>query len=167
MISVPCGNFGDLVAGLLAFKCGLPVKRFIVATNANDEVPRFFVTGKYEKIVPSRTCISNAMNVGHPSNLARLVDLYGGWMDETGKILEMPDMEAIRRDMFAVSIDDKETRETIEGVYRRHGAMLEPHGAVGWAGLMRFLEDHPDESGTPAVSFETAHPAKFPEEIEA
>jgi threonine synthase len=167
LFSVPSGNFGDLVGGLLAFKGGLPVERFVVATNANDEVPRFFETGRYEKIVPSRVCISNAMNVGHPSNLARLVDLYGGWMDEQGTLREKPDLEAVRRDLFAVSVDDAETRETIRRTHRDRGVMLEPHGAVGWAGLARCLERHPETSALPAVSLETAHPAKFPDEVRA
>ncbi len=86
VFSVPSGNFGDLMGGLLAMRSGLPVARFVVATNANDEVPRFLATGRYEKIVPSRKCISNAMNVGHPSNLARVVELYGGHLDEVGQI---------------------------------------------------------------------------------
>ncbi len=167
IFSVPSGNFGDLMGGILAFKGGLPVARFVVATNANDEVPRFVATGEYAKIEPSRVCISNAMNVGHPSNLARLVTLYGGRMDETGKIHEQPDMDAIRRDFFAVSISDEETRETIGQVHRDHGAILEPHGAVGWAGLMRFLADHGEHADTTCISLETAHPAKFPEEVQA
>ena len=167
IFSVPSGNFGDLMGGILAFQGGLPVVRFVVATNANDEVPRFVATGEYAKIDPSRVCISNAMNVGHPSNLARLVALYGGRMDETGAILEQPDLDAIRRDFYAVSIDDDETRATIGRVHRDHGAILEPHGAVGWAGLTRFLADHPEHAGTTAISLETAHPAKFPDEVQA
>jgi threonine synthase len=167
VFAVPSGNFGDLMGGVLAFQGGLPVARFVVATNANDEVPRFVASGEYAKIEPSRVCISNAMNVGHPSNLARLVALYGGRMDETGALLERPDMEAIRRDFFAVSIDDEETRETIGRVHREHGTILEPHGAVGWAGLMRFLADHGEHAETTCISLETAHPAKFPEEVRA
>jgi len=107
IFSVPSGNFGDLMGGLLAWRLGLPVERFVVATNANDEVPKFLATGRYGKIVPSLKCISNAMNVGHPSNLARIVDLYGGWMDEQGVLKEQPDMTAMRRDLYAVSIDDE------------------------------------------------------------
>lgn len=165
VFSVPSGNFGDLVGGLLAARAGLPFARMIVATNANDEVPRFFQTGRYRKIVPSLVCLSNAMNVGHPSNLARLVDLYGGWMDEQGNLLEPPDMEAIRRDMWGVSIDDDATVATIADAWRRHRVMLEPHGAAGWAGLQRYLAAHPEAGDLPAVSLETAHPAKFPDQI--
>lgn len=167
IFSVPSGNFGDLMGGLLALRSGLPVERFVVATNANDEVPNFLATGRYEKIVPSRKCISNAMNVGHPSNLARVVDLYGGHMDEQGRVLEAPDLEAMRRDLFGVSVGDEETRAAIVEAHRRHGALLEPHGAVGWAGLARFLERHPEQASRTAISLETAHPAKFPEEIQA
>ncbi len=165
VISVPSGNFGDLVGGMLAAQRGLPFARFVVATNANDEVPRFLETGTYEKIVPSRVCLSNAMNVGHPSNLARLVDLYGGWMDETGKLKESPDMHAMRRDLYGISIDDEETVRTIASVYRHRSVMLEPHGAVGWAGLQRYLEAHPESGDRAAISLETAHPAKFPDQI--
>jgi threonine synthase len=79
-VSVPSGNFGDMMGAIIAWRMGLPIARLVVATNANDEFPIFVRTGEYRKIVPSRVCISNAMNVGHPSNLARLVDAYGGWM---------------------------------------------------------------------------------------
>ena len=167
IFSVPSGNFGDLMGGVLAFKSGLPLHRFVVATNENDEVPRFLATGEYAKIEPSKVCISNAMNVGHPSNLARLVDLYGGRMDETGKLHASPDMEALNRDFYAVSIDDSETRRTIGRVHQEDGVMLEPHGAVGWAGLCRYLDENPDAADVTAISLETAHPAKFPEEVRA
>jgi len=166
VFSVPSGNFGDMMGGLLAMRMGLPFSRLVIATNSNDEVPAFFATGRYEKIVPSRVCISNAMNVGHPSNLARLVDAYGGWMDETGGIREMPDMARLRRDFCAVSISDEETRATIRETWQRHATVLEPHGAVGWAGLRRYLGEPGAPSDPLAVSIETAHPAKFPEEIQ-
>ena len=167
VFSVPSGNFGDLMGGLLAWRMGLAVERFVVATNANDEVPRFLATGRYEKIVPSKKCISNAMNVGHPSNFARVVDLYGGTMDEQGNVLAPPDVARMRRDLFGISIGDAETRQTIVEAYREHHTILEPHGAVGWAGLRHFLADEPQQAGTTAISLETAHPAKFPEEIRA
>ena len=167
IFSVPSGNFGDLMGGLLAFHMGLPVERFVVATNANDEVPRFLQTGRYAKIDPSLKCISNAMNVGHPSNLARVVDLYGGSMDEVGNLRVPPDLPRMRRELHGVSIDDAQTRSTIVEAHRAYGAVLEPHGAVGWAGLQSFLDGHPELSGTTAISLETAHPAKFPEEIRA
>ena len=167
VVSVPSGNFGNMMGGMLAWHAGLPIARMVIATNANDEVPRFLSTGRYQMIEPSRECISNAMNVGHPSNLARLVDLYGGWMDETGAVRRAPDIGGLRRDLFGVSIDDEATRATIERVWKVHRVLLEPHGAVGWAGLERFWGRHPEHRDTPAVSLETAHPAKFPEEVRA
>jgi threonine synthase len=169
VISVPSGNFGDICGGLIARKMGLPVGRFVIATNANDEFPKFVATGRYDKIVPSRVCISNAMNVGHPSNLPRLVALYGGVMDEQGKVSKEPDFAALRSDIYSVSIDDEETRQAIKDAWRKYKTMLEPHGAVGWAGLERYLSslDPSVSRSLPlAISIETAHPAKFPEEIQ-
>ncbi len=167
VISVPSGNFGNLMGGILAFKGGLPVAKFVVATNANNEVPLFFKSGRYNKIEPSLMCISNAMNVGHPSNLARLVDLYGGHIDERGLLLKVPDMKAINRDFYSVSIDDNTTKETIKRVYSDYGVIIEPHGAVGWRGLELFKSEYGEFKNIPAVSLETAHPAKFPEEVTA
>ncbi len=100
VFSVPSGNFGDMMGGMLAVKMGLPVKKFIIATNENDEFPEFLNTGIYKKIVPSKNCISSAMNVGHPSNLARLVALYGGVMDELGEISKMPDMDLMNQEII-------------------------------------------------------------------
>jgi len=165
IFSVPSGNFGDLMGGLIAMKMGLPVHRFVVATNENDEFPIFVNTGNYSVISPSRNCISSAMNVGHPSNVARLITLYGGEMDETGKILKQPDLELIRRDMYAVSITDKTTEITMYETFTKYNTLLEPHGAVGWAGLMEYLENHPQDKQRICISLETAHPAKFPEKI--
>ncbi len=167
VVCVPSGNFGNMMGAVLARRMGLPVERLVIATNANDEVPEFMRTGRYEKIVPSRVCISNAMNVGHPSNLARLVDVYGGRMDEVGVLHEMPDLDRLRRDLHTVSITDDETRATIERAYQHYEVMLEPHGAVGWAGLDRYFRDDPGQADGLSVSIETAHPAKFPEEIRA
>jgi threonine synthase len=167
VISVPSGNFGDMMGGVLAMKMGLPVRKFIIATNENDEFPSYLSTGLYRKIEPSRNCISSAMNVGHPSNLARLVDLYGGRMDEKGMIHSPADMEAMRRDIYSVSISDNETRKTIHKVHHEHGVILEPHGAVGWSGLMHFLEECHGKlpNDQLCISLETAHPAKFPDEV--
>jgi len=167
VFSVPSGNFGDMMGGVLAMKMGLPVRKFIIATNENDEFPAYLGTGSYNKIEPSRNCISSAMNVGHPSNLARLVALYGGIMDETGKILRNADMEQMRQELWSVSITDVETRKTIGDAWDQWKLLLEPHGAVGWAGLLRYTRDHKDQLAADQlfVSLETAHPAKFPEEI--
>lgn len=165
IFSVPSGNFGDLMGGLIAKQMGLPVRKFVVATNENDEFPLFMQSGEYHVISPSRNCISSAMNVGHPSNVARLITLYGGNMDETGRIISMPDMEAISKDIYAISITDKETEQTIEDEYKQTKTLLEPHGAVGWAGLKHYLKDNPEDNERLCVSLETAHPAKFPEKI--
>jgi threonine synthase len=166
VFSVPSGNFGDMMGAILAMRMGLPVKRLVIATNENDEFPKYMASGIYKTIEPSRNCISSAMNVGHPSNLARLIDLYGGRMDEKGAIGATADMERMHREIFAVSVTDNETRHTIRSAYEQHGLLLEPHGAVGWAGLQKYLQAEP-EPGQLCVSLETAHPAKFPEEIRA
>ncbi len=167
IFSVPSGNFGDLMGGLIAMRTGLPVRRFVVSTNENDEVPVYWQTGMYHIIDPSINCISSAMNVGHPSNMARIIALYGGLMDENGVVIKEPDIEKMREDMFAVSVNDMETKETIRTAYEKFNLLLEPHGAVGWAGLMKdFNVNQPDVNPDQlSVSLETAHPAKFPEEI--
>ncbi len=164
IFSIPSGNFGDMMGALLASRMGLPVERIIMATNANDEVAQFMKTGHYQKIVPSLTCISNAMNVGHPSNFARVIALFGGWMDESGGMRKMPDMVRLNKELWATSINDEETRRMIQRAWNSRHLLLEPHGAVGWLALERYLEENP--SSTIAVAVETAHPAKFPEEIE-
>jgi len=163
IFSVPSGNFGNLMGGLIAKRMGLPVYKFIAAVNENDEFPKFLETGVYQPIRPSKNCLSNAMNVGHPSNLARLIDLYNGQMNEKGEIHKMPDMDLIKKDIFSTSISDDETKTTMKNVYQKYKIILEPHGAVGWAGLERFLSQ--TKSSSLSVSLETAHPAKFPEEL--
>ena len=164
--SIPSGNFGDMMGGMLAKNMGLPVKKFVIATNKNDEFTEFLKTGTYNKIDPSINCISSAMNVGHPSNISRLISLYGGVMDEKGNITKVPDMAKMRNDIFAVSVDDSTTKATIKEVHQKYNVLLEPHGSVSWKGLSHYLEDnfdkHEDEL---CISLETAHPAKFPEEI--
>ncbi len=166
---VPSGNFGNLIGGILAKEMGLPIEKFIVAVNENDEFPNFLKKGVYKPVVPSKKCSSNAMNVGNPSNLARLIDLYGGWLlderDEQGKVIkkgvlkEKPDMERLKNDFVSFSINDKEVNETIKKACKKHNIMLEPHGAVGFAALKKA-----NLKGL-IVSLETADPAKFPEEI--
>jgi threonine synthase len=165
VFSVPSGNFGDMMGAIVARQMGLPFKKLIVPVNDNDAFPRFLATGIYEKIVPSRNSVSNAMNVGHPSNLARLVAVYGGRMDETGKIHRQPDLTAMRRDLFSSSVSDDRTRETIREVWNKYKLLLEAHGAVAWRGFEDWLATEP-LNGLPAVILETANPAKFPEEIE-
>jgi threonine synthase len=167
VFSVPSGNFGNLMGGLIAGKMGLPVAKFIVATNENNEVPEFLRTGSYKSISPSRNCISSAMNVGHPSNLARIVALYGGIMDESGNIIHAPDLKRMRTDLFAVSVSDEETRSTIADVYKKHNVLLEPHGAIAWQGMNRYFSiiNNFNSENQLCISLETAHPAKFPEEL--
>jgi threonine synthase len=169
IFSVPSGNFGDMMGGVIAMKMGLPVKRFIIATNENDEFPTYLYTGNYNKIEPSRNCISSAMNVGHPSNISRLLSVYNGIMDETGKINEQADLDLMRKELWSVSIPDTKTRDTIADAYSNYHVLLEPHGSVGWAGLMEFIKENPAEDAPDqlCVSLETAHPAKFPDEIKA
>jgi threonine synthase len=166
LFSIPCGNFGNMMGAMLARKMGVPIGPLVIAVNENDEVPTFLASGAYNKIEPSRNCLSNAMNVGHPSNLARLIHMYNGQMDHTGAIGRQPNMEEMNNELFSYSISDQETRDTIVAAHKEHGLLLEPHGAVGWAGLKHYFAAHPEAASQPAVSVETAHPAKFPQAIE-
>ncbi|MDA3814156.1 MAG: threonine synthase, partial [Candidatus Cloacimonetes bacterium] len=167
VFSIPSGNFGDMMGGMFAKRMGLPIKKFVIATNENDEFPNFVKTGNYIKIEPSKNCLSSAMNVGHPSNISRLISLYGGVMDETGHISKTPDMKKLCTDIYSASITDEETRMTIAEAYNKYQLLLEPHGSVGWAGLQRFLQEYPEfnDKEQLCISLETAHPAKFPEQI--
>ena len=144
-VSVPSGNFGNLTAGLIAGKMGLPVKHYIVATNVNDVVPEYLKTGKFRPR-PSIPTIANAMDVGNPSNFARILDLYGHSHD------------AIVSAMSAYSYTDDELRGTIGEVYLRTGYLLDPHGAAGYQALKAYT---PRVKGIPGVFLETAHPGKF------
>jgi len=168
IFAIPSGNFGNMMGGLLAKSMGLPVKRFVIATNENDEVPVYWQTGKYNTVMPSRNCVSSAMNVGHPSNMSRVVSLYNGIMDENGIIIQEPDIHKMRSEITAYSISDKETIATLKSIYRQFGVLTEPHGAAGWAGLMEYFRHYPadDNPDQLAICLETAHPAKFPEEIQ-
>ncbi|MEW6333090.1 MAG: threonine synthase [Thermodesulfobacteriota bacterium] len=163
VFSVPSGNFGDALGCEYARRMGLPVERLVMPTNENDAFPRFLETGVYEKISPSRACLSNAMNVGHPSNLARFFDLYGGTVDRNGVVHRNPDLDAMKAHIYSVSISDRETKKTIKRIYDQHKLLLEPHGAVGWRGLEVYLELFGDFPL--CIALETAHPAKFPDEI--
>ena len=165
IFSVPSGNFGNLTGGLIAKKMGLPIKRFISAVNENNEFPTFLRTGVYTKVDPSINCISNAMNVGHPSNLARIFDLYGGQIDEKGVIHRVPNMEELRNDLVSYSINDESTKDTIVNFYNNYKKIIEPHGAVGWAALQLYRNSYPKNNDIKSITFETANPSKFPEEI--
>jgi len=167
IFSVPSGNFGDMMGCMFAKSMGLPVKKVVIATNANDEFPRMMENQTYHKIDPSINCISSAMNVGHPSNLARLVAMYGGVMDEKGELHVKPDFNRMRSDIYSCSVSDELTRETIKSAWEKHNLLLEPHGAVGWSALEKFIDKYPGMNNPNQlfISLETAHPAKFPGEI--
>ncbi len=165
VFSIPSGNFGDMMGAVVAREMGLPVKKIIASVNDNDAFPKFLATGNYQKISPSRNSLSNAMNVGHPSNLARLVAVYGGQMDETGKIHKQPDREKMRRDIFSTSVTDARTVAGVKDFWSKFQLLLEPHGAVAWQGFQDWLATEPLDDA-PAVIVETANPAKFPEEVE-
>ncbi len=151
IFSTPSGNFGNLTAGLMAKRLGLPVDRFVAATNINDVVPEYLASGRYRPR-PSERTISNAMDVGDPSNLARIIHLYDS------------DLDALRRDVGATSVSDDETRRCIREVYDATGRIIDPHTAVGYLGLKRELADR--RAPADAILIATAHPAKFREVVE-
>ncbi len=150
LFSTPSGNFGNLAAGLIAKRLGLDC-RFIAATNVNDVVPEYLVTGAYSPR-PSLRTISNAMDVGDPSNFARILHLYAG------------DLEALRADLTGRRYDDAATRAAIAEVEREHGYLMDPHTAVGYLALRDQLAG--EDSATLGVVLSTAHPAKFGEVVE-
>ena len=146
---VPSGNFGNITAGLVAWRMGLPVRRFIAANNRNDIFLKYLETGRYEPR-PSVQTIANAMDVGDPSNFARIMEMYGHSVD------------AVRKDISGCSYTDGEIRKTIGEVFRKYGYILDPHGACGFQGLSDNLE-----KGETGVFLETAHPAKFKDTVES
>lgn len=148
VICVPSGNFGNITAGLFAKRMGLPVSRFIAANNRNDIFYQYLLTGKYNPR-PSVQTIANAMDVGAPSNFARILDLYGNSHD------------AICNDISGCTYDDDQIRATIKKVFGEHKYLLDPHGAVGYQAVADHLQ--PSEVG---VFLETAHPAKFKDTVE-
>ena len=165
VFSIPSGNFGDMMGAVVAREMGLPVRKIIASVNDNDAFPKFLASGNYQKISPSRNSLSNAMNVGHPSNLARLVAVYGGQMDETGKIHRQPDLAAMRRDIFSTSISDARTVSGVREFWNNFQLLLEPHGSVAWQGFLDWTAVE-TLGNSPAILVETANPAKFPVEIE-
>lgn len=150
VFSVPSGNFGNLTAGLIAKRMGLPIQKFIAATNANDIVPNYLLRGIFSPKA-SVTTISNAMDVGNPSNFYRMMDLYEN------------DLAKISKDIVGISITDQETKQTIKEVFENHHYTLDPHGAVGYCALKKYAAEN---SFDKAIFLETAHPAKFPEVVE-
>ncbi len=165
IFSVPSGNFGNLMGGIIAREMGLPVRKFIISTNANNEVPEFLKTGIYKMISPSINCISSAMNVGHPGNLTRIVALYGGIMNEEGIMIKDPERTRMKNDFFGISVSDNDTRSTIAKSYKNHGLILEPHGAVAWKGVEAYKALLTNNRNQLFISLETAHPAKFNDEL--
>jgi threonine synthase len=147
---VPSGNFGNLTAGLIAREMGLPVYHFVAATNANDVVPEYLRTGEFRP-KPSRRTLSNAMDVGNPSNFKRILDMYGSTWN------------IIKHQFDAYRFSDAETRAAMRETYARYRYLFEPHGAVGYLAWRTYQKAHPDTLG---VILETAHPAKFQEEVE-
>jgi threonine synthase len=148
VFSVPSGNFGNLCGGLLAQKMGIPISRFIAATNANDIVPNYLVNGQFLPR-PSVQTISNAMDVGHPSNFARLTDLYGN------------DYSSIIKEIKGITFTDDQTKTIIKEVFERYNYLMCPHTAIGFGGLMELLQSH--ETG---ICLSTAHPCKFHDVVE-
>ena len=150
IVSVPSGNFGNLTAGLIAKRIGLPVRHFVAATNVNDVVPEYLRSGIYEPR-PSVRTVANAMDVGAPSNFERMRALYDD------------DIDRMRQDVKGKAFEDARVVEEIGRVYRERGYLLDPHGAIAWLGLQQALEADPTATG---VFLATAHPAKFREVVE-
>jgi threonine synthase len=150
VISVPSGNFGNICAGILANCSGLPVKHWIAACNANDVVAEFLKTEEYKPKKAVAT-LSNAMDVGDPSNFVRILEMFDH---------EFGDM---REELTSYSISDDETRATLKEVYTKHQYLADPHGAVGYLALQRYLQENPGDKG---IFLETAHPVKFYDVVE-
>jgi threonine synthase len=150
VISVPSGNFGNICAGILAKASGLPIQHFIAACNANDTVPQFFQTNHYEP-KKSVATISNAMDVGDPSNFVRILQIFNQQVSD------------LKSQVSAYSINDNETKTTLKKVYDEYHYLLDPHGAVGYYALENYLKQHPSQKG---IVVETAHPVKFFDVVE-
>jgi threonine synthase len=159
VICTPSGNFGNLTAGLFGKHAGLPVARFVAATNANDVVPAYLDTGIFEPRASVQT-IANAMDVGNPSNFERMRWLYGD------------DVNAMRRDVVGSRHSDDEVRATIKRVYQERGYLMDPHSAIAYLGLTRHLAKRDGQErldrleGRIGIFLATAHPAKFSEIVE-
>jgi threonine synthase len=150
IVSCPSGNFGNICAGIMAKKLGLPLTHFVAATNANDTVPRFLENGIYDA-KPSVATISNAMDVGNPSNFVRIQELYNH------------DLSEFEKDFSSYTYTDEETKLAMKKIHTNSGYVAEPHGAVGYLGLKKELEKQPNSIG---FFLETAHPIKFLDIVE-
>jgi threonine synthase len=149
VVCVPSGNFGNITAGLIAREMGLPVKHFIAANNKNDIFLQYLLTGLYHP-KPSVQTLANAMDVGDPSNFARILDLYGH------------SHQAITEIISGFCCPDEIIRETVETCYHETGYLLDPHGACGYRALKNLIQ-----AGETGIFLETAHPAKFKDTIES
>lgn len=150
VVSCPSGNFGNICTGVLAKKLGLPIHHFVASTNANDTVPRFLESWEYDP-QPSVQTLSNAMDVGNPSNFIRIRELYGD------------DKSKFKQEFSSYSFSDSETTDAMKAIFEQCGYVLDPHGAVGFLGLRTELKRFPDATG---VFLETAHPVKFRDIVE-
>ena len=150
VISCPSGNFGNICAGILAKKMGLPIAHFVASTNVNDTIPKFMVNGNYNP-KPSKATISNAMDVGNPSNFVRILELYNN------------DFAQFRKDFSSYSFSDEETKITLLELYKKTNYIAEPHGIIGYLGLKKEMKN---QSNTIGVVLETAHPIKFLDVVE-
>ncbi len=150
VVCVPSGNFGNICAGILAKQSGLPLGHFIAACNVNDVVTEYLHTTNY-KPQTAKATLSNAMDVGNPSNFVRILEIFHH---------QFPDL---KDNLSSYSITDEETLMTIKEVFEKFNYTLDPHGAVGYLALKRYLTDHADSKG---IFLETAHPVKFPEAVE-
>lgn len=151
VFSVPSGNFGNICAGMLAQKLGFPFAHFIASNNANNVVQRYFKTNTYSPL-PSIQTISNAMDVGNPSNFIRIQKLYDN------------DFEALKNNLSAYSFSDEQTKEALSAIYKGSGYIADPHGAVGYLGCKSYREKNP---AAQTIFLETAHPTKFLDVVEA
>ncbi len=149
IFSVPSGNFGNICAGLMALQLGLPVQQFIAATNINDVVPNYLATELYTP-KPSKQTISNAMDVGNPSNFVRILELFGH------------DNSKLKKHLSAYSFTDDETRKAIKLLKEKSNYIADPHGAVGYLGLKKYMSD----KNAQGIFLETAHPVKFLDVVE-
>ena len=150
VFSCPSGNFGNICAGIIAKKMGLPIEHFVASTNVNDTVPRFLENGIYDP-KPSKATISNAMDVGNPSNFIRIQEMYQN------------NLEQFKKDFSSFTFSDEETVEAMKTIYKTDGYIAEPHGAVGYLGLKKELLNHQNAIG---IFLETAHPIKFLDTVE-
>jgi len=150
VFSVPSGNFGNVCAGMMAQQLGLPIKHFVASNNANNVVTRYLISELYEP-KPSVQTISNAMDVGAPSNFIRIQEIYKN------------NFESLKENVSSYSFSDEETKEAMLEIFNEYNYVADPHGAVGYLGCKSHLKENPDAH---CVFLETAHPTKFLDVVE-